>query len=170
MLRPSLSLLKAIEPQVIGAAVPSFRNFPYKANEILHLYRDFWRLIYRHAPQDRQDLAFRLRNEFRSKRYMAGPRQISNAVRRGQGIYDVQKAMLESKSMRRSGLTGKGLGAQCVDALWDQLQISSNNIIPGLRNFSSSRQITTGQCGTQGTYQRCPPHRRGAPLKAMRRE
>ena len=138
-------------PQVIGAPVPSFRNFPYKANEILHLYRDLWRIIYRHPPQERRDLAFRLRNEFRSKRHLAGPKQVVAACRRGQGILEVYKSQLDSKDIRSSGLASRGIGAQCVDALWDQVQMQSNNILPGLRNYSSSKTISGGSYARQSS-------------------
>jgi hypothetical protein len=128
----------------MGAPVPSFRNFPYKATEILHLYRDLWRIVYRHPPQERRDLAFRLRNEFRSKRNLAGSKQVGAAFRRGQGLLEVYRAQLDARDIRSSGMAAKGVGAQSVDGLWDQLQMQSNHILPGLRNYSTSRPVSGG--------------------------
>lgn len=141
----------ADEPQVLGAEVPTFERFPFKAQEVLHLYRDLCRVIYRYPPQERQDLFFKLRNEFRSKRNLAGPRVIRAALRRGHGILEVQKSLLDSRHVRQSGLVSKGSakggqsplrrpsgGAQCVDALFDQVQAVAGHVLPGLKNFRHS--------------------------------
>lgn len=126
-------------PQVIGAEVPSFERFPFKARAILHLYRDFWRLIYRFPPQERQDLIFRLRNEFRSKRHLAGSKVIVGALKRGEGVLEVQKSMLEMRGIKASGAVRKGGSAVGnVDVVFEQLQTTAGHMLPGLKNYKSS--------------------------------
>lgn len=131
-------------PQVLGTDVPSFEKFPYCAQDILHLYRDFCRLIQRYPPQERPDLLFRLRNEFRSKRHLSGPRVIAMALKRGQGVLDVQRSIVEGRDIRQQGTLQKN-GARSVDAVWDRVQQLSGNMLPGLRNYSASRPIAGGR-------------------------
>ncbi|RNF02171.1 hypothetical protein TraAM80_06559 [Trypanosoma rangeli] len=146
------------EPQVIGAAVPSFRHFPYRAQDVLHLYRDFLRLIHQYPPQERADLLFRLHNEFHRRRHLASPKMITAAIKRGEGILNVQRSMLESRTLRARGVSSREHGAQNVDGLWDQLQILSGHVLPGLRNFRPSRDVLKGsytqQATTQAVYSR----------------
>jgi hypothetical protein len=138
-------------PQVIGAYVPSFDRFPYMAKDTLHLYRDFWRLIYQYPPQERPDLKFRLRNEFRSKRNLAGPKVIGSAIRRGEAILEVQKSLLDTRIVRESShakrngvrpkrlsLTSKGPSQHHVDRVFDQVQDIAGNMLPGLKGYRAS--------------------------------
>ncbi|AAQ15849.1 hypothetical protein, conserved [Trypanosoma brucei gambiense DAL972] len=152
------SLARGREPQVLGTAVPSFYNFPYRAQDVLHLYRDLLKLIYQHPPQERADLLFRLRNEFHSRRHLSAPKLISAAIRRGEGILNVQRGLMESRSVRARAVASRERGAQSVDGLWDQLQIVSGHMLPGLRNFSASRGLSRGsyvrQATTQAVYSR----------------
>ncbi|KAG8343309.1 putative Complex 1 protein (LYR family) Complex1 LYR like [Trypanosoma vivax] len=138
-------------PQVLGTSVPSFRHFPYRAQDVLHLYRDLLRLIYQHPPQDRSDLIFRLRNEFHRRRHLSNPKMITAAIRRGEGVLNVQRSILESRSVRARAVASRAGGAQSVDGLWDQLQIVSGHMLPGLRNFSASRGVTRGSYTQQAT-------------------
>ncbi|AIO01574.1 hypothetical protein LPMP_332830 [Leishmania panamensis] len=144
-------------PQVLGTEVPSFRNFPYRAQDTLYLYRHFLQLIYHHyAPEERKDLLFRLRNEFSSKRHLHGPRAISAALKRGEGMLALQRQLLQSREVRRG--TSRDGGAQSVDALWDQLQIVSGHVLPGLRNYENSLPVSHGgyltQASTSNVYSR----------------
>lgn len=145
------SLGGARGPQVVGAHVPSFDRFPYKAREVLHLYRDFWRLIYKYPPQERPDLMFRLRNEFRSKRNLAGPKVISSSVRRGQCFLEVQKSVLDARAVRESGYTKRngrrqrelslkssGPHQKSVDRVFDQVQDIAGHMLPGLKRYRAS--------------------------------
>jgi hypothetical protein len=136
-------------PQVVGAHVPSFDHFPYKAREVLHLYRDFWRVIYRYPPQERLDLMFRLRNEFRSKRTLAGHKVISAAVRRGQAVLEVQKSILDARGVRESSagggrrprtlsLPGDRNPHESVDRIFDQVQNVAGHMLPGLKRYRAS--------------------------------
>jgi hypothetical protein len=137
-------------PQVIGAEVPSFRDFPYRARDTLYLYRHFLQLIYRHhGPEERRDLLFRLRNEFTNKRHLRGPRVVSAALKRGEGILALQRQILESREVRRG--TSRDGGAQSVDALWDQLQVVSGHVLPGLKNYECSLSISKGSYPTQAS-------------------
>ncbi|KPI87345.1 hypothetical protein ABL78_3586 [Leptomonas seymouri] len=138
------------DPQVLGAEVPSFRDFPYRARDTLYLYRHFLQLIYRHhGPEERRDLLFRLRNEFSSKKHLRGPRVISAALKRGEGILALQRQILESREVRRG--TSRGGGAQSVDALWDQLQVVSGHVLPGLQNYACSLPVSKGCYSTQAS-------------------
>ncbi|KAG5469201.1 hypothetical protein LSCM4_02599 [Leishmania orientalis] len=144
-------------PQVLGAEVPSFRNFPYRAQDTLYLYRHFLQLIYHHyGPEERKDLLFRLRNEFSSKRHLRGPRAISAALKRGEGMLALQRELLQSREVRRG--TSREGGAQSVDALWDQFQVVSGHVLPGLRNYESSLPVSHGsyvtQASTKNVYSR----------------
>lgn len=137
-------------PQVLGAEVPSFRDFPYRARDTLYLYRHFLQLIYRHhGPEERRDLLFRLRNEFSSKRHLRGPRVVSAALKRGEGILALQRQLLESREMRHA--TSRDGGAQSVDALWEQLQVVSGHVLPGLQNYECSLPVSKGGYSTQGS-------------------
>ncbi|KPA84351.1 hypothetical protein ABB37_02349 [Leptomonas pyrrhocoris] len=152
MAQPSRLLLSGGPrgPQVLGAEVPSFRDFPYRATDTLHLYRHFLQLIYRHhGPEERRDLLFRLRNEFASKRHLRGPRTVSAALKRGEGILALQRQILESREVRRG--TSRDGGAQSVDALWDQLQVVSGHVLPGLRNYECSLSVSKGGYSTQAS-------------------
>lgn len=80
---------------IVGADVPVFNRFPYRASDILRLYKDFWRLVLRYPENERHDLIFRLRNEFRSKRYMGHKRLVGKAYARGQSLLDMYKGRLE---------------------------------------------------------------------------
>ncbi|KAG5469556.1 hypothetical protein LSCM1_02779 [Leishmania martiniquensis] len=143
--------------QVVGAEVPSFRTFPYRAQDTLYLYRHFLQLIYHHyGPEERKDLLFRLRNEFSSKRHLRGPRAISAALKRGEGMLALQRELLQSREVRRG--TSREGGAQSVDALWDQFQIVSGHVLPGLRNYENSLPVSHGsyvtQASTKNVYSR----------------
>lgn len=87
--------------QVLGADVPSFRHFPYCAQEVLHLYRSFLRLVYRyHRPEEHRDLLFRLRQEFAGRRHLQGRRVIAAALRRGQGKLEFYEQLLDARTAR----------------------------------------------------------------------
>ncbi|KAK7195968.1 Complex 1 protein (LYR family) [Novymonas esmeraldas] len=149
-LRGSPLLLAMGGPQVLGAEVPSFRDFPFRAQDTLHLYRHFLQLIHHHyGPAERHDLLFRLRNEFSSKRHLRGPRAISAALRRGEGMLALQRQLLQSREVRRG--TSRDGGAQSVDALWDQLQVVSGHVLPGLRNYEQSLTVSQGGYTTQAS-------------------
>ncbi|KAG5495247.1 hypothetical protein JKF63_02302 [Porcisia hertigi] len=137
-------------PQVLGVDVPTFFNFPYRAQDTLHLYRHFLQLICHHyAPEERKDLLFRLRNEFSSKRHLRGPRAISAALKRGEGMLALQRQLLQSREVRRG--TSREGGAQCVDALWNQFQVVSGHVLPGLRNYENSLPVSSGSYVTQAS-------------------
>lgn len=142
--------------QILGAAVPSFRHFPYKSSAILHLYKDFLSLIFSsYAPHERGELLFRLRNEFQSKKHLTNPRMIMKCLKRGEGILALQKQIEEKKRVRRSfpqafrnsnnsiGDNSSG-GINNVDAAWESFQYKSNSVLPGLQNVEYSVPITRG--------------------------
>lgn len=143
--------------QVLGTDVPSFRSFPYRAQDTLYLYRHFLQLIHHHyGPEERQDLLFRLRNEFASKRHLRGHRAVSAALKKGEGMLALQRQLLQSREVRRG--TSREGGAQSVDALWDQLQVVSGHVLPGLRNYENSLPVSrgsyVGQASTNNVYSR----------------
>jgi hypothetical protein len=162
--------------QVIGAAVPSYSKFPYRARDTLRLYRDFWRLINKMPPAERPDLAFQVRNEFRSKRHAMGERRISSAINRGMAVLATQQQMFDSKAMRSSGVfkrAVKGGGADgrvdangrrrggagrsealTVDGVWEQLRVHGEGTLPNLRNVLTSRRKA-------GTYRTAQHHSGG---------
>ncbi|RNC54464.1 hypothetical protein TcCL_ESM08111 [Trypanosoma cruzi] len=86
------------------------------------------------------------------------PKMITGAIKRGEGILNVQRSMLESKTLRARGVSSREQGAQNVDGLWDQLQMLSGHVLPGLRNFRPSRNVLKGsytqQATTQAVYSR----------------
>ncbi|CCW69333.1 unnamed protein product [Phytomonas sp. Hart1] len=156
-----LFLPRFVGPQVLGAEVPSFRNFPYCACEVLYLYRHFLQLIaHHHAPEERKELLFRLRREFLSRRHLRGHRPILAALRRGQGILALQRQILDGKGTRRRGLASREKGAASVDGLWEQLQLVSGHKLPGLRNYEDSLPISNGRYTTQATSDRVYSRRR----------
>ncbi|CCW63675.1 unnamed protein product [Phytomonas sp. EM1] len=147
--------------QVLGAEVPTFFNYPYRARDVLYLYRHFLQLIYHHhAPEERQDLLFRLRNEFSSRRHLRGHRMIIAALRRGEGILALQRQVLEGRGTRQRGMASREKGAASVDGLWEQLQIVSGHKLPGLRNYEGSLPISNGTYATQSTSSRVYSRRR----------
>lgn len=138
--------------QVLGAEVPSFHDFPYRARDVLYLYRDFLQLIhYHHTPEERPDLLFRLRNEFASRRHLSGAKQITAALKRGEGMLAVQKQILEGQETRRRGVASKQTGATSVNGLWDQLQMVSGHVLPGLRNYKKSLPVSGGSYTAQAS-------------------
>ncbi|KEG08617.1 hypothetical protein DQ04_06801030 [Trypanosoma grayi] len=160
MLRLVVWLRGRHDPQVLGTPVPSFRHFPYRARDVLYLYRDFLRLIHQHPPQERADLLFRLHNEFHRRRHLSNPKVITAAIKRGEGILNVQRSMLESRTLRARAVSSKENGAQSVDGLWDQLQMVSGHVLPGLRNFEPSRSVSKGSYAQQATTQAVYSRRR----------
>eukprot|EP00796_Vickermania_ingenoplastis_P010578 gene10578-7347_t len=136
--------------RVIGYEVPSFKDYPYHAQEVLQLYRSFLRLIaHFHRPEEQRDLLFRLRQEFSSRRHLRGHRMIAAAVRRGQGVLDFQTQMLGAKGNKRNGVARRDRGAATVDGAWAQLQLLSGNVVPGLRHFACSPSIQGGSYHSQ---------------------
>ncbi|ORC87221.1 uncharacterized protein TM35_000231920 [Trypanosoma theileri] len=158
MLRLALVLYSKQPQQVLGTTVPSFHNFPYRAQDVLHLYRDFLRLIHQYPPQEQADLRFRLQNEFHRRRHLSSPKMITAAIKRGEGVLAVQRSMLESRMLRARAVSSKEKGAQSVDGVWDQLLLVSGHVLPGLRNYKPSRSVTKGsytqQATTQAVYSR----------------
>ncbi|CAD2221446.1 Complex 1 protein (LYR family), putative [Angomonas deanei] len=160
VLRPTSIVLRwKNKPQVLGTEVPSYKDYPYRATDVLYLYKSFLQLIYHHhRPEERADLLFRLRNEFASKRHLSGPKMISAAIRKGEGILALQRQILDAKEVKQRSLGGRQDGAQSVDGLWDQLRTVSGNVLPGLQNYGASRPISGGsytrQASTGSVYSR----------------
>ena len=154
--------------QVIGATVPSFQRFPYRSRDILRLYRDFWRLVQRLPPDERGDAAFKLRNEFRSKRHLYGEKRIGKEYHAALARYEHAKESLALRDLRGTGIvrtsrhveTTDRDGARITDAkraasrrveaaglegMWAALQSRAGGCIPNLRN--APRSITVGSRG-----------------------
>ena len=66
------------------------------------------------------------------------------ALKRGQGVLDVQRSIVEGRDLRQQGTLQRS-GARSVDAVWDRVQQLSGNMLPGLKNYSASRPITGGR-------------------------
>eukprot|EP00758_Cryptobia_borreli_P006603 Tbor_TRINITY_DN5184_c2_g10::TRINITY_DN5184_c2_g10_i1::g.25858::m.25858 len=151
--RSFCQLLRHQDSSIIGANVPSFRNYPYKAIPILHLYRDFWRLIMRYPPNERSDLIFRLRNEFRNKRNLGHPRMVTSAYKRGLSLLEMYKSRIEFSEAKASGFGGRSIPGGKTnkkisissggnpDALWEHIQSATHGVLPGLRNYRNSMKI-----------------------------
>lgn len=151
--------------QVLGTGVPVFRHFPYGAQDTLRLYKDFLKLIYRHhRPEEQKELLFRLRQEFAARRHLRGPKPISAALRRGAGILEFQRQVLESSEERRAHVRGKGGqraapprteeagdGATSVNGAWAQLQKLAGNALPGLAHYHCSLPVQRHQYCAQGS-------------------
>lgn len=155
--------------QVLGTEVPSFRHFPFQAQEILQLYKSFLRLIYTHhsRKEEQRELLFRLRQEFSGKRHLKGPKAIAAAVRRGQGILEYHTQLLDSQSYtqwrpnqprqsekwclhkRKSDVNESG--AQSVDSVWYELQRLTGNTLPGLQHYHCSLDLRESASVSQST-------------------
>jgi hypothetical protein len=113
MFRRSFSLRRIFngdigEGQVIGTPFPSFsNNFNPRSSEVLTLYRNFWRLVYQYPPSERYDLMFRLRNEFRSKRYIRGV-ELHKAIRKGHNMFKHFRGKVEEQAMKQQNLSMVG--------------------------------------------------------------
>lgn len=150
---------------VIGTDVPSFHQFPYCAQEVLHLYRSFLRLIYHHhhLESERRDLLFKLRQEFAGRRHLKRPRMIASALRRGQGILTFHQQLVGS-SRGSSQLTRKEKerlrrdGATSVNDVWDQFQLIAGNVTPGLSHYHCSRPIRSSATSHSSVHSRRSIH------------
>lgn len=159
--------------QVLGAGVPSFRHFPYRAQQVLQLYKQFLQLIYHyHRPEEQRDLLFRLRQEFASRRHLKGQKVIAVALRRGQGMLDYHRQLLDARETKqhlvryqRNGrrmthhLENKGgymhaggatAAATSVNDAWGRLRVLSGNILPGLALYDCSLPIQESSSGGGG--------------------
>lgn len=90
-------------PQVLGARVPSFKNYPARASEVLVLYREFWRLVMMHPPNEQPDLAVKLRNEFRRGRLLRSHRAVDRAVRKAEYELNFWRSLVDTKTTRAEG-------------------------------------------------------------------
>jgi hypothetical protein len=94
---------KTNAPQVLGAKVPSFKNYPHRASEVLVMYREFWRLVMMHTPDEQPDLAVKLRNEFRKGRLIRGFRAVDRAVQRAEEQLNFWRGLVDTKTDRYEG-------------------------------------------------------------------
>lgn len=159
---------------VLGTDTPSFRRFPYYAQEVLHLYRAFLRLIYRHhRPEEQKELRFRLRQEFAGRRHLKGQKVIAAALRRGHGKLEFYEQLLDAKTARqrerrlqrrknktvqevkrepyrkgeenmRKEMDGTVPPAICVDEVWQLLCNVSGHTLPGLKHYPRSITLRDG--------------------------
>jgi hypothetical protein len=91
------------EPQVLGASVPVFSNYPHRARDALVLYREFWRIVMLHPPHEQPDLAVRLRNEFRRGRLMRGENRINRAIFKAESQLNTFRTLVDNKQSRFDG-------------------------------------------------------------------
>ena len=127
------------ESNVLGASVPTFGAYPHRAQDILQLYKDFWKLILCYPENERADLIFRLRNEFRNKKYLGNMKMIGSAMRRGESLLEMYRSRVEYSSSKAGWNRSKG--AKSVDDVWDRLQHTTKFTIPGLANYSNSKPV-----------------------------
>lgn len=129
------------QAQIIGTPMPRFDQFPFGAKRTLGLYRGFWRLIYRHPPAERADLALRVRNEFRSKRDLRAKRQIAMAIKEAHFLLDHYSEMFQARAGREAGVVSRTRGASAAgsDAFWEQFRMKAGFAVPGLRQAGSKR-------------------------------
>src|SRR5438067_675229 len=85
--------------QIIGEEIPVFEPYPFDAVAILRLYRGFWRLVYQYPPSERNVMAFKLRNAFRSRRDAVGRHHIQRLLQRGATVYNAHKEKLEKMTV-----------------------------------------------------------------------
>lgn len=162
--------------QVLGAGVPCFRHFPYRAQQVLQLYKQFLCLIYHHhRPEEQRDLLFRVRQEFTSRRHLKGQKVIARALRRGQGLLEYHRQLLDAKettrnlvryqktSHRNSYLDGGSsyrAAATSVNDAWGRLKVISGNVLPGLELYDCSLPIhesSNAAIGHPSVYSRRRP-------------
>lgn len=155
--------------QVLGAEVPSYARFPFRGSDILRLYRNFWGLIARLPPGDQKDAAFKLRNEFRSKRFIVGEKRIGKEFHRAKQKYEYYKSMLDDRDVKAQGLLRSqrevlkrpGEARKVItrltstDAAWQTLRMRANGTIPNLRNVPESKQVPV-QCDSWHPYESQP--------------
>lgn len=161
MLRSTATLLRVDwdRSAIIGASLPSYSRFPYRSRDILRLYRDFWRLVQRLPLADRPDAAFKLRNEFRSKRHIVGPKRVGKAFAAAQAQYNTLKAKLDDADVKSSGglkhlMNGKTGGRQgdvrrgpfavntlAADGAWSALKAHAGGVVPNLATVTGSRNV-----------------------------
>ena len=92
-----------------------------------------------YPENERADLIFRLRNEFRNKKYLGNAKMVSGAVRRGESLLEMYKGRVEyTHSKANWEKTG---GARSVDDVWDRLQHTTRFTIPGLANYRHSKPV-----------------------------
>jgi hypothetical protein len=129
------------DSNVLGASVPTFGGFPHRAQDTLQLYKDFWKLILCYPENERSDLIFRLRNEFRNKRYLGNPKMMANALRRGESLLEMYRSRLEYSESKAGWAKGGTKGARSVDDVWDRIQHTTKFTIPGLANYTHSKPV-----------------------------
>lgn len=137
--------------QIIGTPLPKFDRFPYGAARALRLYRSFWRLIYRHPPEERNELGQRLRNEFRSKGNLRSKKQVAKAIKEAHFLLDHYSEMFQGRAVREAGVTSRRRGASAAgsDAFWEQFKMKAGFTVPGLQQPNSkvtSRPYVRDSC------------------------
>jgi hypothetical protein len=165
MLRCSASRLAVnwSKSSVIGAELPSHRHFPHRGRDVLRLYRKYWGLVQRLPPEDQRDAAFRLRNEFRSKRHAYGEKRLGQLYKQALLKYEALRASMDEQDIRATGLTRRvpvkqpgaafavprqrgaagatKLEGVTVDGMWSALRSHGHGFVPNLRNVPESKRI-----------------------------
>ena len=156
--------------QVMGATVPSYDRFPFRARDILRLYRRYWRLVHLLPPSERMDAGFKLRNEFRSKRHITGEKRIGLIYRKALQQFESYKLRIEERGSRANGTVRRKntpgskshqVDAVSVDGAWMALKMHANGTLPNLRNVQDSRKLP------QPDVWRAQEYRGGAFQKTM---
>jgi hypothetical protein len=131
------------ENNVLGAPIPRLHPRPYMPTEVLRLYRDFWKIIYRHPAAEQPELAFKLRNNFRSKLHYVGKDRIQRALRAGGTALQEYKEKLELRRVKETVKhCGKGeLLAGDPGQVWERLQIACGHRVPGIGDADESRTL-----------------------------
>uniref|UniRef100_A0A7S1Q2K5 Uncharacterized protein n=1 Tax=Neobodo designis TaxID=312471 RepID=A0A7S1Q2K5_NEODS len=148
---------------VIGADLPAFQRYPYRGRDVLRLYRKFWGLVQRLPAEEQKDAAFRLRNEFRSKRHAYGEKRLGKLYQQGEARYEALKETLDAREHKATGLVKTAprpqtpgafavqrqgsrsrtkLDGVTVDGMWASLKSHGQGFVPNLRNVPESKRVS----------------------------
>ena len=91
-----------VNSTVLGSIVPSFRNFTTFSSQVLKLYRDFWRLVYRLPVEDQENAKTKLRTRFRRASYVKGQKHILQILKNARSELEHWRGLVDSLEIKRS--------------------------------------------------------------------
>ncbi|KNH05936.1 H2.0-like homeobox protein-like protein [Perkinsela sp. CCAP 1560/4] len=91
-----------VNSTVLGSVVPSFRNFTSFSSQVLQLYRDFWRLVYRLPVEDQEAAKIKLRTRFRRASHVKGQKHILQILKNARSEREHWRGLVESMEISRS--------------------------------------------------------------------
>ena len=124
----------------LGAEIPNFRRFPFRATQSLRLYRAFWKVLRRLPPEDHTEAKYKLRDGFRRTRGVVSPKAVAKCLQSGYSQLEHWKSIVESQEVRRVGAWQHPHSSSKDpidfsapgDEVWEKVRVKANATIPGL--------------------------------------